>query len=95
VIACPIGMYKRSGLLILFLAFFAAAFGITLLTGQNLRYRGLAFRLLGAGITLGSITVLAMTVRRWAGVCLWCMCSHGLQNSASTDLTRRRGCSNV
>ena len=58
--------YRQSGLLILFLAFFALLFGISFVTGQN-AHHGPGFSALGVALVFGSITVLTITVRRWAG----------------------------
>ena len=58
--------YRQSGLLILFLAFFALLFGISFVTGQN-AHHGPGFSALGVALVIGSITVLTITVRRWAG----------------------------
>jgi hypothetical protein len=58
--------YRRSGLVILSLAFFALLFGISFVTGQN-AHHGPGFSALGVGLVIGSITVLAITARRWAG----------------------------
>jgi len=60
-------IYKLSGLAILAASFLVLLVGIALMIGRH-ENDSLLFRVLGAGLVLGTGTVLSLTVRRWAAI---------------------------
>jgi hypothetical protein len=58
--------YRRSGLVILAVCFLALLAGIALMIGRA-ENDSPVVRALGAGLVLGTATVLFLTARRWAG----------------------------